>query len=201
MVFVGRSATHETRENARAFGGTCRKVVGCGPRGQSFFHEEHAVIVGGPIVHGLDQLQSGRGEFFDDYFLWYPMAATVRRDSFDRVESGAGWEVDDGQLAAGLQRAYQGGVELGWLGQMVVDAAQKDRIAAFRGEIRVCFFALDNDYIGEVPLRHIRSEASKFLLVNFGGEDFSGAAYQLRCDKSVAAVARADVGHDGFRFP
>src|SRR5258708_39138193 len=105
------------------------------------------------------------------------MAATVRRDSFDRVESGAGLEVDDGQLAAGLQRAQQRGVELGWLGQMVVDATQKDRIAAFGGGICVRFFALDDDDVWEMPLRPIGSEAGSVLFVNFGGGAFSRGTY------------------------
>src|ERR1700687_5463821 len=84
---------------------------------------------------------------------------------------------------------------------MVIDATQKDRIPATGGKIRVRFLALHDNYIGQVPLGHLGSQDGKFFFVNFGGEDFSRAAYELRRSKGVLAVARADVGDDGSRLP
>jgi len=51
------------------------------------------------------------------------VAAAICGDAFDRLETGAGGKIDDGQAAARFEGANEVGVELGGLGEVVLDAA------------------------------------------------------------------------------
>ncbi len=84
---------------------------------------------------------------------------------------------------------------------MMIDAAQKDCVAAFGWEIRVRFFTFEDDHIVEMALCDFGAQIGKFFLVDFGGEYFTGRTHYLRRGEGVSAVAGTDIGDDGSEFP
>jgi hypothetical protein len=84
---------------------------------------------------------------------------------------------------------------------MMIDTTQEDRIATLGGEIRVTFLAFEDDHVSQVALCDLRTQLGEFFCIDFGGEDFSSSAYNLRRSKGESAVTGADIGHDGSWFP
>ena len=83
----------------------------------------------------------------------------------------------------------------------MIDAAQKDGVAARSGQIRVGLFTFDDDYVVQVPFLDVGAQLGKFFGIDFGGEDFAGWPHNLRRGKGESAVAGTDIGDDGARFP
>src|SRR5258708_8749758 len=84
---------------------------------------------------------------------------------------------------------------------MVVNAAQKNGVAAFGWEIGIGVFTFEYGYVGQVALGHFGTQFCEFISVNLGGEDFAGGTDYLRRGKGVLSVACANVGNDGSAPP
>ena len=99
------------------------------------------------------------------------MAAAIGGDAFDRRQAVVWREVDDGETRAGLQRAQKIFVEGFGRGDVVIDAAQENRVATVGGELRVVGCAFDDRDIGEFLLGNFVAKRGQLGGVNFCGVD------------------------------
>src|SRR6266446_5599548 len=84
---------------------------------------------------------------------------------------------------------------------MMIDTTQEDGVAAFGRKICVRFLAFEDDHVVQVALCDLGAQFGEFFRVDFGGEDFSRRAYNLRYGKGVSAITGADIGDYGSGFP
>src|SRR5260370_21890507 len=120
----------------------------------SLLHKRNAVTILRPVIHYFFNLQARGAQLFDHHLLRNAMSASVARNSFQRSEPRARREIDNRQPPSRLQRPYQVGIELHRLGQVMVHAPQKNRVAPPRRQIRIRLFALHHDHLRQLALRH-----------------------------------------------
>src|SRR5215475_6258989 len=135
------------------------------------FHEEDAVVVARPVVHDFFHLQACGSELFDYNFLGNPVSTAVCGDAFDRFEARASREVDNCEMSTGFQRADEAGVKLVGLGEVMVDAAEEDGVAAGGGQCGVGFLAFYSDDVAQIASCDFGTEVGKFLRVDLRGDD------------------------------
>ena len=75
-----------------------------GKRLSSFFMEQDAVVIRGPVINNLFELKTGSGQLIDQDLLLDAMVFAVFRNSCYFSVFGMGRKIDDCEFAAGLQR-------------------------------------------------------------------------------------------------
>ena len=115
------------------------------------------------------------------------MAFAIRGNAFRYRRALAPLEIDDGEAAAGFQRIEQALVEGLNGGDVVIDVAKEDRIAARLRQVRLSQFALNDRDLRQVVFLHHGLELGHILLAEIGPVD---------------APARTDLrGHDSRQPP
>lgn len=150
------------------------------------------------VVDGLD-FESGSREFADEDFLRDPVTDAVFRNARRDRRALAGVFVDYGEPSAGLERVEKAGVDFGGLGEMVIDEAHEDRVAAVTRKVRGGFGGLHGDDIRLVFGQLF--EGIDFLRVELGAIDLPGGRDAFRCCCGQLAFARADVRNDASIVP
>jgi len=99
----------------------------------------YAIVVVAPLHGRLDQAESRGGELVDRQLFGRSMAATVFRHARYRLVLRrflSGWKINDRQQSARFERLEQTGIFFVHLGEVVIDSAHENGIAALARKVR-----------------------------------------------------------------
>src|SRR5438552_11526903 len=164
-------------------------------------HKQNAIIALRPVIHDFFHLQTRRAQLLDHHLLRDAMPSAVARNSFNGVQPRTRWKIDNRQPPSRLQRPRQVRVKLRRLGQVMVYAPQKNRVAARRRQIRVRLFALHNDDVCQLAPGNFLLQFRQLLCINLRRIHFSRRPHMFHCRKCVFSVPRSNVGRHCSRLP
>ena len=141
-------------------------------------------------VDGFDMGQPGGGDLGHHVRVVGPV-----RPSPERAQETVELELDDGEESAGLERGVEAGVHGRGVRKVVVDAAQVDGVAAFRGEVRLALAGLGHGDVVEAGVGDGGPDGVAAVRRQLGGEHPAGLADHGGHLDAQPPVAGADVGH------
>ena len=121
-------------------------------------------------------------------------AALGRRAREHQVEQVARLEVDHGQDAVVLHRAAKALIERGGIGDVVIDGAHEDRVAAAGREVRLALPCPDHRDVAEARLGNGGSDVRQALRVELGRIDPAVRGEPARYLDGHRAAPGADLG-------
>src|SRR5262249_18792066 len=166
--------------------------------------EQRAIASPRPAVDQLHQLESCAGDFADEDVLGDAVTAAVLGHArrLPRPQPPGGWEVDQRQQAAGTGRAKQTLIDLRGLSDMVIDAAQEDRLATVLRWAIISLAGGDHRDVLELHLANRLADVVETLGIDLRRKDMAVGADGPGHDHSCLAFAGANVryGHGGLQF-
>src|SRR5262245_18234938 len=164
--------------------------------GSRWLAEHHAVALerapARPIVDQADQFKSAADHFTNDDLRGNPELASAQEEGRR--------EVDDGEHPTRPQRAQQAAVDARGVGQMVIHAAQHDRVAAVRRQSGLTAVRFDHRHIVEFGGDHCLAKPPQASWVDIGRKDMPVRSHLPCKGEGQFTLAGTDVSHHCVRF-